>query len=183
MWQVNALAALQTPGNDATYAIMSAWQRSTPLPPYSYNPLGTPAGMAGSKAYLTTRYSGYGSIGMFYAALSKFAATESGKRLARSMTADDPYPATWQVIASLKWPASATETDYPAVLLDMTSAEFRQSVNATARPFRKTSGLVIAPHYGITTTLAGPSSVHKATGALRGAANVNYGRYGRNRNG
>lgn len=169
LWQVQALAALGVPDNEVTYGIMTAWQKSTPLPPYSYNPLGMPAGSGGAKAYLATPYAQFGSIGLFYKALAAFSATYTGGQLAAAMRSDSPYPATWRAVSALGWPASQTETDYPSALLDLTSQSYRQSVNASPRPMRKTSGMLTSPHAHTTTAVAQARSVNQATQAFTDA--------------
>lgn len=168
-WQVRALDALRAPDSESAYAIMTAWCKSTPLPPYSYNPLGMPAGSSGAKAYLATPYAQFGSIGMFYDALKAFASTVTGKSLITAMSAHSPYPGTWRAIASLKWPGSATETDYPSAVLDLTDASYRAYIKATPRPMRKTSGMLTAPHPHTTTAIAQARSVNQATQAFTDA--------------
>src|SRR5260221_5952483 len=163
LWQVGALEVLGAPDNQETFNIITAWQKSTPLPPYSHNPLGMPAGSSGAKPFLGTPYAEFGSMAMFYDALKTFAATYTGKSLADAMRSDDSYPATWHAVSMLRWPGTQTETDYPAALLDLTSQSFRQSVGATPRPMRKTSGMIAARDSGITTGITKVRSVNQAT--------------------
>jgi hypothetical protein len=169
MWQQQALAALGVPDSDDTFAIMTAWQASTPLPPYSYNPLGMPAGSNGAKAYLGTPYAQFGSIGMFYAALKAFGSSYQGSQLAQVMRSDNPYPATWRAVSALKWPGSQTETDYPSALLDLTSQSYRASVNASTGSARKTSGMVTSPDAATTSALSQARAVNQATQAFADA--------------
>jgi len=105
-----------------------------------------PAGSSGAVAYLSTEYALFPNMARFYAALQAVARSQAGKQLALAMHGDAPYPATWRAISALKWPASKTETDYPAALLDLTTASYQASVNATPAASRKTSGTVIAPN-------------------------------------
>lgn len=143
-WIGKALASLNVPPNGDTIAIIRAWKNSTPLPPYSNNPLGMPKGTSGAPAYLNTPYAIFPSMTKFYAALATFGQSQAGKSLTLAMHGDAPFPATWRAIASLQWPGSATETDYPSAVLDLTTASYRASVNATPKPDRKTSGALVA---------------------------------------
>lgn len=168
-WQVRTLTAASIADTDDTFAILSAWQKSTPLPPYSNNPLGMPAGSSGSKPYLNTPYAIFPSFGLFTKAFAAFIATYQGGQLARVMQSDGPYPATWRAVHALGWPGSSTESDYPATLLDLTSLSYRQSVNAATAESRKTSGLVTAPRATAVSTVSSTGVVNRATVATAAA--------------
>jgi hypothetical protein len=124
-----------------------------------------PAGTAGAPKYLNTEYAIFPSMSAFYSALGKFAQSSRGAELKRSMISTSPYPATWRAISALSWPASKTETDYPAMLLDLTEASYRASIKATDPAERKTSGLV-----GV--NVAANASVVEAARAVAQAANT-----------
>jgi hypothetical protein len=143
-WRQQALTAAGVPVTGSTLVIMKAWKDSTPLQPYTNNPIGMPAGSSGAPALLNTKYALFPTMQQFYSAFGTFMSTYQGRQIALDMTSDTPYPKTWRGISSLNWPASSTETDYPSALLDMTSEEYRKSVNATVTDSRKTSG-EIAP--------------------------------------
>lgn len=141
-WISMTLDASGIPSTADTRAIMKAWKDSTPLPPYTNNPIGMPAGSSGAPQLLTSGYALFGSMDMFYAAFTAFIKSYQGKRLVTAMISSNPYPETWRVISTLKWPGSVTETDYPALLLDMTSDSYRESVSVSQGGSRKTSGVI-----------------------------------------
>jgi hypothetical protein len=168
-WQVRTLAAAGIADDEATFAILSTWQRSTPLPPYSNNPLGMPSGSSGAKSYLGTPYAIFSSFGMFTKAFAAFVATYQGGQLVQAMQSDNPYPAAWRIVHALGWPGTQTETDYPSALLDLTEFSYRQSVDATQAALRKTSGLVTSSMAGTTSVASSVATVNQATAATSAA--------------
>lgn len=142
-WIARALSALAVPEDTATQAIMRAWRQSTPLPEYVFNPIGMPAGSRGAPAYLTTQYAVFPGFTAFLIALASFADTYTGQSLSREMTGDPPYASAWRAIHALNWPGNRTETDYPAVLLDLTTQAYRDSVSAASPADRKTAGMIM----------------------------------------
>lgn len=141
-WITRALAAggIEPTGN--AIAIMRAWKNSTPLPPLTNNPLGFPAGTRGAPAYLGTRYAIFPSMVAFYAAFGSLAKSGLGRELAAALASERGYAPAWRAISALAWPAKDTETDWPAAVLDLTTADYRQSVKAAAPSARRTSGTI-----------------------------------------
>lgn len=142
VWRVRALESAGIPANKDTLAIIKAWHDSTPLPVLTNNPIGMPAGSSGAPKYLHTKYAIFPSMSYFYAAFATFIASSDGRAVAQAMTSKQAYSATWRKISDLHWPGSITETDYPAALLDLTTASYRDSVKASDPSERKTSGQV-----------------------------------------
>ena len=142
-WKAQALQAADIPVTPAALKVMSAWQRSTPLQPWSSNPIGMPVTSNTQATVPTTRYALFPSMMAFYGAFNKFSFTTDGKALANAIMSDSPYAPAWRIISNLNWPGSKTETDYPSVLLDLTTEDYRQSVKAANSNSRKSAGL---PH-------------------------------------
>lgn len=141
-WITRTLESADIPNGEETRAIMRAWQKSTPLPPYTNNPLGMPASFGGKVRYMDTGYAMFQSMSDFYATFARFIETYAGNGVREAMTSHRPYSATWRAVSQLAWPGSVTETDYPSALLDLTSASYRERVGATPKDQRKTSGTV-----------------------------------------
>lgn len=171
-WITQALEAAGINVTTQTIAIMRAWYASTPLPPYVNNPIGMPAGASGSPGFLNTGYAMFATPSAFYAAFATFIRTYQGGILARDMTADNPYPAAWRAIASLNWPGSTTETDYPAALLDLTSASYRESVAASAPSARRTSGVIGQAAPNKSAVIENARNLANAASAVSGASNM-----------
>ena len=160
-WVSMALGALQAPVNGATIAVMRAWSKSTPLPVLANNPIGMPRGSSGAPAYMTTGYAIFPSMTAFYVALHAFARTYRGQALTNALSQDIPAPPTWRAVSGMDWPGSATETDYPSAVLDLTSDAYRASVGATATAARKTSGVVSSRPTPSPTILNQARSLHQ----------------------
>lgn len=144
-WKTRTLETAGIPATPKAVKALSAWSASTPTDPWTNNPLGMPAATIKAARVPGTPYAMLPSMATFYAAFAKFAATPAGKAVVSELISDGGYGPLWRAISGLKWPASATETDYPAKLLDLTSESYQQSVNATPAAKRKTSGVVKAP--------------------------------------
>jgi hypothetical protein len=141
-WISRTLEAAGIPVGSETIAVMRAWKDSTPLPPYTNNPVGMPHHFARVPRYMNTDYGMYVSFGKFLDAVTAWSKTGPGRKVIHAITSDSPYAASWREIAALGWPGSATETEYPSRILDLTEQSYRDSVSATPRAERKTSGTV-----------------------------------------
>ena len=166
-WISKTLQAAGVPDTVEASRIMLAWRKSTPLPPLSNNPVGMPVNSSGAPSYMGTRYAIFPSMDAFYAAFGTFARSSAGQVLVRAMTSDPPYGRSWRAISSLSWPGSDTETDYPAILLDLTSAAYRRSVEAASADQRKTSGMVGIAHRGAASTVSQGAAVNTAVARIR----------------
>lgn len=144
-WKTRTLETAGIPVSAKALKALGAWRQSTPLDPWTNNPLGVPANMTKHAKVPGTQYAMYRSINDFYGAFAKFIKTSKGQELLSELISDNGYGAVWRIISSLRWPATDTETDYPAKVLDLASESYRQSVNASDPPSRKTSGTVKAP--------------------------------------
>lgn len=161
-WRSRTLEAAGIRVTPHALEVLKAWQQSTPLPPFTNNPLGMPSTSRGALEYMRTGYAMFVTPEKFYAAFAAFAATSAGKSLAHAIADEGNYASVWRVISSLGWPAVRTETDWPSALLDLTEASYRESV-ATADPSaRKTSGTVGAPAHVKATAISHASSVAAA---------------------
>lgn len=125
--------------------VLSAWNKSTPVVPATYNPLGMPAKGTSNVPYLGTPYALFSGIGAFTAAMSKFLASSKGAELRHTLDAGESLSDAYRAIHALGWPATKTETDYPSALLDMLEAQYRAKMATRAVADRKTTGTVQAP--------------------------------------
>ena len=172
LWKSLALEAAGIQVTQAALTVMGAWSTSTPVPTYVNNPIGMPQGSSGAPGLLNTGYAMFATPGDFYAAFAKFAASSHGKALVKALGDDNPYAAAWRVISALKWPGSRTETDYPAVLLDMTADSYRASVGASDASARKTSGVVGAPAPNKSAVIENARQLANAGNAVIGATDM-----------
>lgn len=141
-WKTSTLQNAGIPVTADSLAIMTAWCKSTPLEPYTNNPIGMPSNSPSSARVSSSAYAMFRDMSTFYAEFARFIKTQAGQNVARAMVSDAAFAEAWRAISALGWPGSKTETDYPSALLDITEAKFRASVSTSPKDHRKTSGTV-----------------------------------------
>lgn len=145
-WESNwsGYLALETGSTNAEFTerMFTLWQQSTPLEPWTNNPLGMPQTTQGAYRVLSTDYGAFMSMHDFRDAFLRFLASQPGRTLRDALLLQDKPAPVWRAVSSLHWPASATETDYPSAILDATTDDYRAKVNAARADQRKTSGTV-----------------------------------------
>lgn len=139
-WKTRVLTSLGVAVTQDALKVISAWQKSTPLDPWTNNPLGMPAKTGVVAPVPGTKYAMFRNIDDFYAAFAQFAKTPRGNAIKMAVNADRGYGATWRAISALDWPASATETDYPSAVLDLAGEAYAASVGARPADQRKSAG-------------------------------------------
>lgn len=144
-WREATLRAAGITVSQFALDVLSAWQKSTPVVPATYNPLGMPAKGTSNVRYLGTLYALFPGMGSFTTAMAAFLSTSKGAELAHSLEAAESFSDAYRAIHALGWPANKTETDYPSVLLDMLEASYRAKVATRTKAKRQTSGIVQAP--------------------------------------
>lgn len=141
-WIDSVIACLVADDTPLVRSIISAWRESVPLPPEANNPLGMPASFPGASKWAKTAYASFPDIGAFYAALTHFAFSYGGSGVRNALTGDVRPGQAWHAIRNLAWPAIATETDWPAAVLDITGDGFQETYRTCKPEERKTSGIV-----------------------------------------
>jgi hypothetical protein len=144
-WREATLRAAGIPISQFALDALAAWNKSTPVVPATYNPLGMPAKGTSNVSYLATPYALFTGIGAFTKAMSAFLSTSKGAELAHALNAAESLSDVYRAIHALGWPAAKTETDYPSALLDMLEASYRAKMATRTPANRKTSGIVQAP--------------------------------------
>lgn len=140
-WITATLKDAGLPVNDFTMSVLSAWNRSTPILPYTNNPLGMPAVKGKTLELMQTGYAMFATMGLFRVQFASFLNGTQGSTLHDALALSESSPKAYRAIHSLPWPANSSETDWPSVLLDMTSQSYRDKVATVSDPAdRKTSG-------------------------------------------
>lgn len=160
-WIRLTLEALGAEVSSASIAVMRAWSASTPIPPLTNNPIGMPASTTGAPRYLGTPYAIFPTMDAYYKAVSAFARTSSGRDIASALSQDLPAASVWRAVSILGWPGSASESDYPSGVLDISGEAYKASVLAKDVPDRKTSGMVGGSTPNRATVLDHARSVHQ----------------------
>lgn len=122
--------------------ILSAWNRSTPVTPHYNNPLGMPHKGFSAAPYLNTPYALFLSMPDFRAQFARFLSSNKGREVFHILNTGERYSDAWRAIHALSWPARATETDWPIVILDMVEDAYRQKLESRRRGSRKTAGVI-----------------------------------------
>jgi len=142
-WITATLKEADLPVTDFTRKVMQTWQQSTPMLPYTNNPIGMPAVKGQTGELMRTGYAMFATMPMFREAFARFVMSSAGRALRDAMGLSEKYPAAWRAIHVLPWPANKTETDWPSALLDLTSESYRNKAQtASDTADRKTSGAI-----------------------------------------
>lgn len=140
-WATAALKDADLPVSDFTIRALNAWADSTPILPYTNNPLGMPAVKGKTSELMRTGYAMFATMGDFRKAFSDFIKSRTGMDVHQALALDEKYSKVYRAVHALKWPANATETDWPSAVLDLTSQAYLDKVATVASPSdRKTSG-------------------------------------------
>lgn len=134
------------PYSDALRSVFLAWQQSTPLDPWTNNPLGMPAVTGKTAELMTTGYALFPTMGDMRAAFSDVLSSHAGTALHQSLALQDKVAPVYRAIHALPWPASRTETDWPAKVLDLIAQPTRDRLASVSDASqRKTSGTLSSP--------------------------------------
>jgi hypothetical protein len=144
-WRETTLRASGVPVTQFALDVLSAWRQSTPVIPQTLNPVGMPWKGTTYPSWLGTPYALFPGVTAFSDEFRRFTRTPRGNRVLHALISADSLSETWRAIADLPWPAAATETEYPAVLLDMLEQSYRDSVAGRPKGRRRTTGIVQAP--------------------------------------
>lgn len=140
-WQQDALQAADIPVTDFAVRVLTLWAASTPTPRWTNNPIGIPGGQFGSPRVANTPYAGFPTMTAFESAFKIAVHAKTGKPLYTAIAAQDRLYVAWRAIHALGWPANATETDYPVMILDAATDDATASMRARKSGTRKTVGL------------------------------------------
>lgn len=171
-WRQATLEAVGVSETPYALQVLSLWQRSTPLDPWTNNPLGMPSAKGIAPEALGTPYAAFPAMQNFYAAFGGFLHSTKGTDVRHALTLSDSLPEAWRAIHALPWPANDTETDWPSALLDATDQSYRDSVNATPPADRKTSGVVGAGYDVKTAVINQAKGMHEAAALFSGGASA-----------
>lgn len=142
-WRTATLTDAGLPVSDFTLKALQAWSDSTPILPYTNNPLGMPFVQGKTSQLMRTGYAMFAVMGDMRQAFVDFVASSAGSDVHDALALGEKYSDVWRAVHTLKWPANSTETDWPSAVLDLTSESYRDSVQSVASPAdRKTSGVI-----------------------------------------
>ena len=161
-WISATLKDAGLPITDFTRKVMQAWQQSTPILPYTNNPLGMPTVKGQTGELMRTGYAMFATMPIFRAAFSVFLTSNAGQACRDALALGEKYSDAWKAIHGLPWPANTTETDWPSAVLDLTSESYRSQVQSTDDPKNRTTSGVIGTQTAFG-NMAGASARGSAT--------------------
>lgn len=142
-WRSAVLTQAGLPVSEFTLKCLQAWSDSTPILPYTNNPLGMPYVKGKTSQLMRTGYAMYAVMGDMRDAFAAFISSPAGSAIHDALALGEKYPEAYRAVHALPWPANTTETDWPSALLDLTSESYRQSVQSVTSPGdRRTSGTI-----------------------------------------
>jgi len=131
--------------------VLNAWRKSTPLEPYSNNPLGLDARKASVPSVANTNYAQFRSMSHFRSEMVKLGQTSSGRKVKAALTEGATFSEAWRAIRSLNTPGKHLEDDYPTHVLEMAAKKYEENAPRKVAGRKKTTGTVgknPTPHEG-----------------------------------
>lgn len=125
--------------------MLSAWADSTPVQPWTNNPLGMPVTYGIMPHPAGERYARFAQVESFRDAFKRFTKSSKGHAIADILMGGSGYSDAWREIHGLKWPSNATESEYPVKLMDVVTSAYASKVTKRNRPAPTTSGITHAP--------------------------------------
>jgi hypothetical protein len=142
-WRTAVLNDAGLPVSDFTLKTLQAWSDSTPILPYTNNPLGMPYVKGRTSQLMRTGYAMFPQMSDMRLAFTAFVNSPAGSDVHDALALGEKYSDAWRAIHALPWPASTTETDWPSAILDLTSESYREGAQSVSSPAdRKTSGTI-----------------------------------------
>lgn len=147
-WREEALRAAGVPVTQHALDVLSAWFKATPTQAWTNNPLGLPAQGNNAPTALSTPYAAFPTYEHFRQAFKTLAHNTPGKILIHVLLDEGNYAGAWRAINALNLPATKSEPDYPAPLLDMVEAKYRNKLQTVKPEDRGNTASGNGPHVG-----------------------------------
>jgi len=149
-WRQDLIRDLGIPETQFGLDALSAWQKSTPLEPWTNNPLGLDAKRSSRPSMYTTAYAVFPAMSDFRSEMVRLKSTSPGRTVATLLGHGDSYAELWRAIQRLNTPGKRTETDYPHRILDLATKAYEDNIPPRTPGKRKTTGVVTPkpnPHH------------------------------------
>lgn len=171
-WREALIEEMGVDRSDFLMSVLQAWQESTPLQPYTNNPLGMPYDKGNVPRLLSTNYGLFRDLAQFRSAFVSFIQGQYGSSLRSALLGGEALGPAYRAIHGLGWPGNLTESDYPSAVLDLTTATVRSRLQTTDPADRKTAGTI-----GYTSAQGGGlgmvgSALQRAANSALSAANA-----------
>lgn len=145
-WRQDLLRDLNIPENQFALDALSAWQKSTPIEPWTNNPLGLDANRAGRPNLHDTAYAVFPQMSDFRTEMVRLKKTTSGRSIATLLEHGDRFSEIWHAVRKMNTPGKTTETDYPHKILDLAAKAYEDNMPKRTPGKPKTTGVVNPRH-------------------------------------
>lgn len=169
-WREHTLRNAGIEINQFALDVLHMWEQATPTDRWTNNPLGMPSSGYSAPRAFNSPYAAFPTMTAFYKAFRTAAHAKEGKPLHVTLSTSDKHSEAWRVIHSLGWPANATETDYPATLLDKLTDDAIAKLNVSPKGQRKTVGVATATKSQHQQVHAQSQAVHHAASHINDSA-------------
>jgi hypothetical protein len=112
-WPQKALAAAKIEATPYAVKALRLWHKSTPIDPWSLNPLGIPARGYSRRPVPHTDYAMFLTYAAFSKAFAKAMDQERNGYIKVLLSSGESTAKLWREIHALTWPAAKTENDFP----------------------------------------------------------------------
>lgn len=167
-WREALISDLGVDRSDFLMSVFQAWQESTPLQPFTNNPLGMPFVRGSVPELLNSGYGLFSDMAQFRQSFAGYVHGPYGAGLKSALLTGESLGKAYRAIRALDWPGNRTETDYPSAVLDLMTANVRARLQTAQPADRKTAGTI-----GYTSAQGGGMGL--VGNALQRAANAALG--------
>lgn len=165
-WRQTSLRHADVEVTQFAMDILAAWQKSTPTEPWTNNPVGIPAKGYGAPQALNTPYASFPTFQAFREAFRRAVHSHAGKPLLDALMSEGEHGKAWRTINALGWPASATESEYPAKVLDLAEGKYTATVKPKVERKNQSAGSQL-PHKDVPQIFKDQARhLHEATAQL-----------------
>lgn len=140
-WREHALKNAGLEATQFAVGVLQDWMESTPIQPWTNNPLGFPQHGYAQVRAMKSPYAVFPTMNHFHDAVKRLLTSKRGYELRLALSGDGAYAEVWRAVNSLKWPANGTESDYPSRVLDRVATEYREKLQSVQPEQRTTVGL------------------------------------------
>lgn len=141
-WKHALLRELDIPVTQYALDVLSSWHKSTPVMPWTNNPLGLGAREHNKPEALGTPYAVFSTMKDFRSTMVRVSASTAGKKLVKALRDADKYSTAWHAIQGLNTPGRHTEEDYPIHVLHLASKAYEEHARKPRKGAPKTTGVV-----------------------------------------
>jgi hypothetical protein len=145
-WKKSALQAAGLEPTPFALKALSLWSKSTPMEPWTKNPIGIPAKGYYKRIVPGTPYALFLTYSDFSKAFTTALDSESGGYIKLLLNDGKSIAKLWRAIHELNWPGATTENDYPREIHYWIGDDLREKMNIPPATPHRSSGTTTPAH-------------------------------------